>query len=101
MTESQKAFESILAKHYPNLDSALRSKLADFRYVSLATESLWNSFEFGFKAGEAYGRKQALKEAVAICSTNATPTRKDVSQHVAGFEAGSAACMDEIMRLIK
>ena len=62
-TKSQEAFELCLEKNYPHLSTAKNGKGSEFKYISMAVEGLWMSFEFGFNTGEAYGRKQELEEA--------------------------------------
>jgi hypothetical protein len=62
MTESQKAFEAA----YPNYDQRLG---ADGKYHSRVSQDAYAYFT----KGVAYGRKQALKEAVAVIA--AKPSR--------------------------
>jgi hypothetical protein len=42
------AFPKLLRKHYPHLHTAQQSKGATFKYIDMATEGVWQSFEIGY-----------------------------------------------------
>jgi hypothetical protein len=42
------AFPKLLRKHYPHLHTAQQNKGATFKYIDMATEGVWQSFEIGY-----------------------------------------------------
>lgn len=46
--EAESAFPKLLKKHYPHLSAAQQNKGATFKYIDMATEGVWRSFEIGY-----------------------------------------------------
>jgi hypothetical protein len=82
MSKSQEAFEAA----YPGYDHRLG---IDGKYHSRSSQDAY----IYFSKGLAYGRKQALEEAIAICED--TPYRGD------SYMEGVASCEERIKELIK
>lgn len=47
------AFPKLLKKHYPHLNTAQQTKGKTFKYIDMATEGVWGSFEIGYLRARA------------------------------------------------
>jgi hypothetical protein len=86
MTESQKAFEDWWVSCHQTPCENRFGAVRDGR-------NAW-------QAAEAYGRKQALEEAILVCKKNATPGTC-TTDYAQGYNAGAHVCRNEIQELIK
>jgi hypothetical protein len=87
MNESQKAFEAA----YPHYDHRLG---VDGKHHSRVSQDAYTYFT----KGVAYGRKQALEDAAAICKKFLTSGATDKDEF---YMDGVGDCSDAIKELIK
>jgi hypothetical protein len=93
MTESQKAFEVFLSTPVDSFLDGTPITRKHQLHAGPVKEYVQGWMELTWQAGIAYGRKQALEEAIAICED--TPYRGD------SYMEGVASCEERIKELTK